>query len=258
MLKTILLNPIFNLLLLIYALLPGHDFGVAVIILTIIIRLLMWPLVKKQLLHQKAMRDIQPEIAKIKQKTKGDKAKESKMMMELFKEKEINPFGSLGLALLQFPILIALFFVLRDIVDPTQINESVYGFVASFDAVKEIISNPGSFQPTLFGVINMATPSVLLAVLAGVAQFFQARQLTPKDTSKADASARLGFQMSLIFPVLTIFIGIKLPAALALYWLVSSLIAILQQHIILAEDVNFMQRLLKRGKADESKRRWVY
>jgi len=258
MLRTILLNPIFNLLLLIYALLPGHDFGIAVIILTIIIRILLWPLVKKQLLHQKAMRDIQPEITKIKQKTKGDKAKESKMMMELFKEKEINPFGSLGLALLQFPILIALFFVLRDIIDPSQINEAVYGFVSSFDAVKDIISNPSSFHPSLFGVIDMAKPSVLLAVLAGLAQFFQARQLTPKDISKSDPSARLGFQMMLIFPVLTVIIGLQLPSALALYWLTSSLVALVQQHMVLAEDVNFMQRLLNRGKTNEPKRRWIY
>lgn len=204
------------------------------------------------------MRDLQPEIAKIKKKTKGDKTQESKMMMELFKEKEVNPFGALGLALLQFPILIALFFVLRDIVDPAQINETVYGFVSGFDAVKDIINNPADFHPTLFGIIDMAKPSVVLAVLAGFAQYLQARQLTPKDTSKSDPSARLGFQMTLIFPVLTVIIGLQLPSALALYWMVSSLVAILQQHIVLAEDVNFMQRLLNRGNTDEPKTRWVY
>src|SRR5688572_6622282 len=116
MLKTILVNPLFNALLLLYALLPGHDFGIAIVILTILIRLLLWPLVKKQLQHQKVMKELQPEIAKLKKRAGGDRQKESQLMVELFKEKEVNPFASLGLAILQFPILIALFFVLRDIV----------------------------------------------------------------------------------------------------------------------------------------------
>jgi YidC/Oxa1 family membrane protein insertase len=255
MLRTILLDPIFNLLLLIYAVLPGHDFGVAIIVLTIIIRLLLWPLVKKQLYHQKTMKELQPELAKIKQKAKGDRAKESKMTVELFKEKGVNPFGSLGLALVQFPILIALFFVLRDIIDPTQISESVYGFVGSFSSVQSIINDPGSFHPTLFGVVDLAQPSVVLALLAGLAQFVQARQLTPKHRDKTNPSANLGFQMALLFPILTVIIALNLPSALSLYWLTSSVIAVIQQHIVLAEDVSFMESLLKREKKNEPVRK---
>lgn len=253
MLRTILLNPIFNLLLLIYALLPGHDFGVAIIVLTIIIRLLLWPLVKKQLFHQKAMRDLQPELAKIKQKAKGDRTKESQMTLELYKEKGINPFSSLGLALVQFPILIALFFVLRDIIDPTQINEAVYGFVGNLAPVQAIINDPSSFHPSLFGVVNLAEPSIVLAILAGLAQFVQARQLAPKHKDKSNPTANIGTQMTLIFPILTVIIAINLPSALALYWLTSSVVAIIQQHIVLAEDVTFMHRLLSRGKRREPK-----
>ena len=166
MLRTILLNPLFNALLLIYALLPGHDFGLAIIVLTIIIRILLWPLVKKQLHHHKAMKDLQPEIAKVKAKARGNRQKESMLMMELFKAKDINPFGALGLALLQFPILIALFFVLRDIVDPAKIGELAYPFIANLDTVKNVLANPSQFDPSFLGIIHMAEPNLPLALIA--------------------------------------------------------------------------------------------
>ena len=242
MLRTILVNPLFNLLLLIYAVLPGHDFGVAIIVLTILIRLALWPLVKKQLHHQKAMKEQQPEIAKIKAKTKGDKQKESQMMVELFKEKEINPFSSLGLALLQFPILIALYFVLKEIVNPGDFANIAYPFVANLGPVKDIINNPSSFDPTFLGFIHMAQPNLVLAFLAGLAQFVQARQLMPNDPT-ASGSKAMGFNMTLIFPILTVVIAARLPSALALYWFASSAIAVVQQHIVLGQEVSLMEQV---------------
>ena len=101
-----IVQPIINLLVLIYALIPGHNFGLAVIIFTIIVRLLMWPLVKKQLHHTKAMRDLQPEVKKVKLAAKGDRQKESKLLMELYKERQINPVASIGILIVQLPILI--------------------------------------------------------------------------------------------------------------------------------------------------------
>ena len=97
MFNTLIVQPIFNLLVLIYALLPGHNFGMAIILFTILVRLLMWPLVKKQLHQAKAMRELQPELKRIKKAAAGDKQKESMLMMELYKEREINPFGMLFL-----------------------------------------------------------------------------------------------------------------------------------------------------------------
>src|SRR5579864_7428139 len=113
---TFIEQPIFNLLVLIYAIIPGHNFGLAIIIFTIIIRLLMWPLVKKQLHQAKAMRELQPEIKKIKQATKGNKQKESMMMMELYRERGVSPFGSIGTLIIQFVILIGLYSGLRRVV----------------------------------------------------------------------------------------------------------------------------------------------
>src|SRR3990167_6304314 len=192
MLKAILVTPLFNILLVLYSLLPGHDFGVAVILLTVLIRLLLWPLIRKQLFHQKAMKELQPDIAKVKKQAAGDRTKESQMMVELFKEKEINPFASLGLALLQFPILIALYFVLRDILQAGNIAEQAYSFIRDLGPVKDVIANPGGFHPTLFGLVDMAKPNIVFAVLAGVAQYIQTRQITPRDSTKSSAGNLLG------------------------------------------------------------------
>ncbi|MBX6334977.1 membrane protein insertase YidC, partial [Candidatus Saccharibacteria bacterium] len=104
--NALIVQPIFNLLVLIYGILPGHNFGLALIILTIIVRLLMWPLIKKQLHQVKVMRKIQPELKRIKKEAAGDRRKESLLMMELYRERGINPFSTLGVLLLQIPILI--------------------------------------------------------------------------------------------------------------------------------------------------------
>src|SRR5213592_1790351 len=116
MFTTLIVQPIFNLLVLIYALLPGHNFGVAIIIFTVMIRLLMWPLVKKQLHHAKAIRELQPELKKIKAATKGNRQKESKLTMELYKERQINPAATLGIVLAQAPILIGLYLGLQKLI----------------------------------------------------------------------------------------------------------------------------------------------
>src|SRR6185503_3845520 len=124
---TIIVQPIFNLLVLIYALLPGHDFGLAIIIFTILIRLLLWSLIKKQLHHTKKLRELQPELKKIKAAAKGDRQKESALTMELYKERKINPFATLGLTLLQFPVLIGLYIGLRHVIDnPSQLITATY------------------------------------------------------------------------------------------------------------------------------------
>src|SRR5437870_2105675 len=109
MFTTFIVQPIFNLLVLIYAILPGHNFGLGLIIFTIIIRLLLWPLVKKQLHQAKAMRTLQPEIKRIKQATKGNRQKESQLMMELYKERDINPFSTFPILIIQLIVLIGLY-----------------------------------------------------------------------------------------------------------------------------------------------------
>ncbi len=98
-----------NVLFFIYGIIPGHDFGVAVIIMTVIIRFALWPVMAKQLHSQKKMQALQPEIAKIRAETKGDKQQESARLMELYKEKEINPLASCLPLIIQLPFLMSEF-----------------------------------------------------------------------------------------------------------------------------------------------------
>src|SRR5262245_36456941 len=127
--NALIVQPIFNLMVLIYGLLPGHNFGLTIIIFTIVVRLLMWPLIKKQLHQVKVMRKLQPELQRIKKEAKGDKRQESLLMMELYKERGVNPFGTIGVLIIQIPILIGLYVGLRKLlVDPKVIETFTYPF----------------------------------------------------------------------------------------------------------------------------------
>src|SRR5476649_656610 len=154
MFTTIIVRPIFNLLVLIYTILPGHNFGLAIIIFTIIIRLLMWPLVKKQLTHAKAMRELAPELKKIKAAAKGDRQKESAMTMELYKEREINPFASLGILLVQLPIILGLYSSVRRIVNhPHELVSFSYPALHHLAWIQTLAGDIHRFDDTLFGFI---------------------------------------------------------------------------------------------------------
>lgn len=250
----VLVQPLINILVAIYAVIPGQDFGVAIIIFTILVRIALWPFVKKQFRQQRALRELQPEIAKIKSKTKGDKQKEAMLVMELYREREINPFASLGLILIQFPILIALFFAIRAVLEDGRIIEESYSFVRNLGYMSELMKDPSSFHPSLLGVIDLAKPSVLLAATAGIAQFAQTKQLMPKAKEKKKLSEILkktaetgdnsemmqamNQSMGSFFSVLMFVISLTLPAALALYWTTGSALAVLQQRFILKKDAS--------------------
>lgn len=241
MFTTILVRPLFNLLATIYAYLPIHDFGLAIILLTVVVRLILWPLVSKQLHSQKAMQELQPELARIRREAKGDKAVEGKLTMELYKEKEINPLASFLPLIIQLPIFFALYAVLRDVVKPGEIAHLAYGPVQHFGPIAEIIKHGNAFHPTLLGVIDLAKASPLIALLAGIGQFVQTRQLMPKNQVKDPTAAMISNMTIYAFPALTFIIGLSLPAALALYWTTTAGMAILQQTIVLRQDVRELE-----------------
>lgn len=263
---TVIVQPIFNLLVLIYALLPGHNFGLAIIIFTILIRLLLYPLVKKQLNHAKAMRELQPELKKIKAAAKGDKQKESKLTMELYKEREINPFASLGIVLVQLPILIGLYSGLNRIIkDPHQIVTFSYSWVHNLGWLQTLSHNIHQFDDSLLGFVNLGRkaldahgiywPAMLIVAVSAAAQYYQSRQLMPqsKDSrslrqilkeagqgrtaDQSEVNAAVGRGTILLIPGMVFLFGLNFAAALPLYWLTSSVVAVLQQSRILKEDV---------------------
>lgn len=267
MFTTIIVQPIFNLLVLIYALIPGHNFGLAIIIFTILIRLLLWPLVKKQLHQARAMRELAPEIKKIKAATKGDRQKESMLTMELYREREINPFASLGVAIIQIPILIGLYSGLRRIInDPHQIISFSYPFLHHLPWMETLGHNIHRFDNSLFGVVSLTRtavessgiywPAMIIVVASAVAQYFQTRQLMPQDpearslrsilsgagsgkqADQAEVNAAVGKSTMYLVPIMVFLIALRLAVALPLYWLVSSVVAYIQQSRALRKDAD--------------------
>ena len=226
--NVILYQPLFNALVLLYEYLPGHDFGVAVIALTVIIRLLFYPLMIRAIKSQKSLSELQPKIQEIQSKYKNDKEKQARATMELYQKEKINPFGGCLPLLLQLPILFALYRVFWQGLQP-EAMDMLYSFVP----------HPGVIDPTFLGIINLGQASLVLAVLAGVTQFFQTKMITPR-TSKskkgegqmAHFSGMMQKQMLYFFPIFTVFILWKLPAAIGLYWIITALFSISQQYLI--------------------------
>ena len=264
---TVIIQPIFNLLVLIYGLLPGHNFGLAIVIFTVLVRLAMWPLVKKQLNHAKAMRELTPELKKIKAAAKGDRQKESAMTMELYKEREINPFASLGIVIVQLPILLGLYSGLNRIIhNPHQIVSFSYPAVQHLSWIKELSHNIHLFDNTFLGVVDLTRTALgthgvywaglFIAAASSLAQYFQSKQLMPqskdsrglrailKDAGKgqtadqSEVNAAVGRSTMLLVPALVFVFAIRLALALPLYWLTSSLVAYIQQSRVLREDAS--------------------
>ena len=271
MFTTLVVQPIFNVLTLIYGLLPGHNFGLAIIIFTIVIRIALFPLLKKQLKHTKAMRELQPEIKKIKEKTKGNKQQESLMTMELYKEREIKPMAYLGLMVLQIIIFLALFSGLNRVVNnPQEIVDFSYPVVQNLPYMQELSNDISQFDNTLFGFVDLSRaavssdagfyfPAFLLGLGSALIQFVQIKQTMPseknarklrdilkdantgKQADTSEVNAAMGRNMSYVLPIFIFVVTIGFPAALSLYWFVGGLVAYLQQRYLLKQDEYAMQ-----------------
>ncbi|MDP2741079.1 MAG: YidC/Oxa1 family membrane protein insertase [bacterium] len=224
----LLYHPLFNSLILLYNYIPGHDFGIAVILLTIIIRFILYPVSVKALNSQRSIQKLQPKIQEIQKKYKDNKEQLAKETLELYRKEKINPFSGLFLAIIQLPILIALYTVFWKGLNPEELSV-LYKFVL----------NPGQINAVFLGIIDLSKPNFIFAVLAGVLQFFQTKMLTPPKTiekkNEPDFSQMMQKQMLYIFPVLTVIILLNLPSAIGLYWIVSGIFSIGQQYFLLKE-----------------------
>jgi YidC/Oxa1 family membrane protein insertase len=221
----VLTQPLFNLLVFFYDLLPIQDLGLAIILLTFFIKLVLLPLSQKALRSQKALQELQPEIAEIQAKFKGDREKLGRATMKLYQARGINPMGGCLPLLIQLPILIALFDLFRRF-ESINLDATLYPFIA----------NPGGFSPVFLGLVNLIEPSLVLALIAGLAQFWQSRlmfKIRPKTSIEAKRSELfshlMGKQMIYVMPALTAFIALSLPSALALYWAVNALFTVGQE-----------------------------
>ena len=215
----LIVNPIVNILFVIYNFIG--DFGVAIILFTILVKLLTWPLMKRQLHQTKLMRDIQPELTEIRKRCKGNKQMESLQMMELYKRKGVKPMSSFWNLLIQLPIFIGMFTAIRVMALPTQndyLEKRAYAPVASLDRIDTVIEQQRSyfkaieekkdgdpdptyeFKPELFGVVNLSVRPgtankdqfivLLFAIGAALIQYYISKsQMARKDKKKKNAKS---------------------------------------------------------------------
>lgn len=217
----IIYRPLLNLLVYFYNIIPGHDIGVVIILLTLLIRLILAPSFHKSLKSQKAMTDLQPKLNELKEKHKDNKEAQAKAMMDLYKEHKINPLGSCLPLVLQLPVLIALYQVFSK-----ALNNHLTGLYS-------FVQTPEFINPKFLGLVDLSKPSIAFGIIAGLAQYWQSRLMQPKNSSGMDATAKaMALQTTYVLPIISVVIAIKLPAGLPLYWIVTTLFAVGQQYWI--------------------------
>ncbi len=232
LLKVVFYQPIFNLLIFLYNNVPAHDLGIAIILLTIIVRLVFLPLSKKSIQSQKSLQDLQPKIEKLKKEYGNDKEKMGRAMMDLYKEHKVNPFSSCLPLLVQLPFFIAIVEIFR-----AGLKEE------SLKLVYPFLETPESINTMAFGFLDLSQPNIILAILTGIAQFFQTKMMMAKKpavqspgSQDEGMAASMNKQMMYFMPLLIVFIGATLPAAFTLYLLVFNITMLLQQIYIFKKD----------------------
>lgn len=220
----ILYIPLFNFLVILYKYITFNDFGVAIIILTFIIRLILSPLSLKSLKSQKYLTEIQPKIKEIQEKFKSDKIRQNQALLDLYRKYNINPFSGCFPVLIQLPFLIALYKI-----SITGFNESSMANIYSF------IKKPDFLNSISFGFIDLTKRSVFLSIIAGAVQFFQSKFSFKKQTILYQKTSQKGDYFSLnqqllyFIPIITIIISLSFPAGLPLYWIATTIFSILEQ-----------------------------
>jgi YidC/Oxa1 family membrane protein insertase len=224
---TIFYQPLYNLLVIFYDFYPAAGMGLAIILITVLIKCLLFPFTFKSLKGQKQMNELQPKIAKIREDYKDDKEKMAQELMSVYKDNNVNPFSSCLPLLIQLPIFFALYKVLRD--GLTQINaDHLYSFVHA----------PESINSVFLGIVDLAQISIPLAVLAALAQYYQVKQtMVNKPAKEVKASsgamdenmmANMNKMMLYFMPAMTLMIGCtSMPGGVMLYWLSTTAITIL-------------------------------
>lgn len=215
-------QPIFNLLVFIYNILPGADFGAAIVILTILTRLAFVPLSLKTIRSQKEMAKLQPKIKELQERHKNDRQALSQATLDLYRVHKVNPFSGCLPLIIQLPILFALYRAFSLGLDPKSLD-ALYGFIKSPGLIKEIS----------FGLLNLSHKNPILSLMAGGMQFYQSKLAlagSAKPTAGQEANLQImSKQMLYFFPIMVIIISWNLPAGLVLYWVVTTIFSIGEQ-----------------------------
>jgi YidC/Oxa1 family membrane protein insertase len=221
-------NPIYNGLIFLMTVFSWMDLGVAIIVITIIVKLIIFPLKKKSIKLQIIQKKIEPELKKIKEEFKDNKEEQARKIMDLYKEKGLNPLSSILIMFIQIPIIFALYFVFLKGGLPEINTDILYSFIQS----------PNGVNTFFIGLVNMMDKSLILAILAGISQYIQIQLILPKVDFKNNGKKRdfkedlmksMNLQMKFVMPIIIVVIAYNLPSAIALYWLTSNIFMISQE-----------------------------
>lgn len=225
--NNLIFNPLYNGLIYLIDVIPGIDAGIAVIIFTIIVRLILFPLSKKAIVTQVKMKEIEPELNRLKKEV-TDRQQQALAVMQLYKTKGINPFSSFLFLFIQLPIIYSLYSIFIRSGLPIVQDKLLYGFVS---------------VPTInmhfLGLIDIGAKSIVLALVAAIAQYLQLHfslassgPNVKSDNPSMDAAQNMMKNMKYIFPVMVFIISYKISAVVALYWTVSSLFTLGQEIVV--------------------------
>jgi len=224
---TVVYDPIYNALVYFVDVVPTHDMGIAVVIVTIVVRFILFPLSRKAIKAQMDMKRVAPEIEELKKKYKDKPEEQGRAIFALYRERGVSPFAGLLLLLVQLPVLLGLYFVFANGGLPVINTAILYPFVPA----------PDNVNMEFLGLIDMAGKSIVLAVLAGISQFVYTRlSMGPRGSvvaAEASFSAEMArtfdLQARFILPVMVAGIAYFIAAAAPLYWLTSNLFMIGQE-----------------------------
>jgi YidC/Oxa1 family membrane protein insertase len=219
----IIYRPLLNLLVFFYNIVPGHDIGLVIVLLTLIIRIILAPTLHKSLKGQQQMSALQPKLQALREQYKDDKEGQAKALMELYREHKINPLSSCLPLLIQLPILIALYQVF---------DKALKG---NLDGLYQFVMKPAMLEPRFLGLVDLSQPNIAFAIVAGALQFWQSRMFASSSQNTDPTARAINIQTVYVLPLITVFIAWKLPAGLPLYWIVTTLFAIGQQYYILRQ-----------------------
>ncbi|OGZ95894.1 MAG: hypothetical protein A2847_01955 [Candidatus Sungbacteria bacterium RIFCSPHIGHO2_01_FULL_50_25] len=217
-------RPLFSAIVFLYSTIPGGDFGVTVIVFTVLFRIVSFPLHWKARRAQQALAFIQPEMKKIQEKHKNDREAQGRALMELYAQKKVNPFSGCLPILIQLPILIALFQIFQGGFDANNLAY-IYSFIPS----------PESINPLAFGFLDLSKGNIVLGFFAALSQYIQTKiTLPPKPppSDKPDFSSMFQKQTLYMLPLLVLFWSYTLPAALTFYWTISNIFGIVQDTVL--------------------------
>lgn len=227
----VIYQPLYNAIIFLYNVVPGHDFGIAIVLITIALKLLLMPISKKQIESQQKMTELQPKIKELQQKYKNEKEKQTREIMDLYKKNKTNPLSGCLPLIVQLVFLIAIYRIIMNI--------SAAGLTVNPADLYSFVPDPGKINKMFLGIVDLSAPSVVFAVLAAAAQFYQTKLMMKSkkedknkeknENKELDFASVMSKQMLYLGPFLTLMIGIKFSAGLSLYWLVSTLFMVGQQ-----------------------------